>query len=98
MIRMLPFVLLTALPVPAAAQACFDASQCARDAIVMTRAISREVSLMSGEIRALRAQNAELSASLAQLRERIARLEAAAAPGDDTPDAEQPQEPAPAEN
>ncbi|MGR3321267.1 MAG: hypothetical protein ACU0DK_04980 [Pseudooceanicola sp.] len=70
--RAVPLVLMCLAAAPAAGQACFDPAQCAREALTMTRALSREMAIMDGEIRALRADRAALAAELAALRERIA--------------------------
>ena len=56
------------LPDRSAAQACFDAARCARDALMSTRALSREISLMSNSLRALRDEANLRDTELAQMR------------------------------
>jgi chromosome segregation ATPase len=62
------------LPDRSAAQACFDAARCARDALMSTRALSREMSLLSNNLRALRDEANLRDTELAQMRERLAEL------------------------
>ena len=62
------------LPDRSSAQACFDAARCARDALMSTRALSREISLMSNNLRALRNEGNFRDTELAQMRERLADL------------------------
>ncbi|WP_040609121.1 hypothetical protein [Pseudooceanicola batsensis] len=67
-------LLFALLPPPAVAQTCFDPSQCARDAIMTSRMVSREVSRLATELNTLRADRRALSADVAALREDLAAL------------------------
>ncbi len=67
-------LLILAAPAPVAAQSCFDPAQCARDAIMMSRSASREISLLASELRSLRAERNAQAADLAALRETVAGL------------------------
>lgn len=67
-------LMILAVPAPVAAQSCFDAAQCARDAIMMSRSASREIALLASELRSLRAERNAQAADLAALRETVAGL------------------------
>ena len=71
--RFMIAVLAVTLSAPVTALACFDATQCARDAQMQARMVSREVSQLAAELRMIRAERNAISTDIAALRETLAK-------------------------